>query len=229
MSEWLVSESLRTNIQMAFIHLSAQQTFTGHWVRPDLGRDVRDPSTRKTTSLLSWSLHLVGKQTINKEKGKDMMSGEESVMTKKIKQSKEKVIRGGGAIFRILYHPSSGCWLTVWALVCLSYDGGAVGVNGLGGPFLVQCSQVLWLCKAVAGHSMASGNSRLSLSGAGERFAWSEEDQRGLAPFWEREPHAHSLSCSENSDMITCYLLRVRSFWQESSPTQDSRGRPLWS
>lgn len=51
----------------------------------------------------------MGKQTINKEKGKDMMSGEESVMTKKIKQSKEKVIRGGGAIFRILYHPSSGC------------------------------------------------------------------------------------------------------------------------
>ena len=55
-----------------------------------------------------------------------------------------------------------------------------------------------------------------------KRFAWSEEDQRGLAPFWERHPHAHSLSCSENSDMITCYLLCVRSFWRESSPTQDS-------
>lgn len=140
----------------------------------------------------------------------------------KIKQSKEKVIGGGGAIFRILCHPSSGCWLTVWALVCLSYNGGAVGMNSLGGSFLVQGSQVLWLCKAVAGHYTASGNSRLSVSGTGERFAWNEDDQRALALFWEREPHAHSLSCSENSDMITCYLLCVRSFWQESFPTQDS-------
>lgn len=36
----------------------------------------------KTMFPLSWSLHLVGKQTINEEKDKDMMSGEESVMTK---------------------------------------------------------------------------------------------------------------------------------------------------
>lgn len=95
-------------------------------------------------------------------------------------------------------------------------------MNVLGGPFLTQCSQFLWLCKAVGGHFTASGNSRLSLSRTGERFAWSEEDQRGLAPFWEREPHAHSLSCSENSDMITYYLLCVTSFWRESCPTQDS-------
>lgn len=50
---------------------------------PDLGQDARDPSTHKTMSLLSWSLHLVGKEMINKENDKDTMSGEGSVMIKK--------------------------------------------------------------------------------------------------------------------------------------------------
>ena len=46
------------------------------------------------------------------------------------------------------------CWLTVRALVHLSHSGDAVGMNGLGGSFWTQCSQFLWLCKAMAGHSI---------------------------------------------------------------------------
>ena len=70
----------------------------------------------------------------------------------------------------------------------------------------------------------ASGNPRLSLSGAKERFAWSKEDQGRLVPFWESEgPRAHSLRWSENSDMTPCYLLCVKSCWGGNFPTRDSQ------
>lgn len=73
-------------------------------------------------------------------------------------------------------------------------QGGAVGWNGQGGSFCGLCSQFLWLCKAGAGHSTASGNSKLSLSGAEARFACSKEDPGGLVPFWEREGLGLTLS-----------------------------------
>lgn len=56
-----------------------------------------------------------------------------------------------------------------------------------------------------------------------ERHLHGARKTRELVPFWE-SPTAHCLSCSENSDMITSYLLCVKSCWGGSSPTQDSQG-----
>lgn len=100
---------------------SKEQRVTEYPLVPGLGQGARNLSVDKTISLLSWSLCLKLKWMINKKKDQYMMSGKRSVMTKKVKQSKEKEwLKEGRAVWRILYNIPCGCWLTVWASVCLS-------------------------------------------------------------------------------------------------------------
>ena len=164
------------------------------------------------------------KWMINKKKDQCMMSGKGSIMTKnKGRQGERGTERGEGCFEKslkylwMLTHCSSpGSPVSQWGC-CWIERTGRVLLNPVF-PVSVVMQGSGWTFHT------ASGNPRLSLSGAKERFAWSKEDQGRLVPFWEREgPRAHSLRWSENSDMTPCYLLCVKSCWGGNFPTRDSQ------
>ena len=135
-----------------------------------------------------------------------------------------------GGLFWEVFEIPCGCWLTVWALVHLSHNGDAVGYNGLGGSFWTQCSQFLWLCKAVAGHSIQP------LETPGCHYLELKRDLHGAKR--TREGWCHSgrektpgLTLSDGLKIMT-WLPVIYCVWRAvgegTFQLEILRGRPLW-
>ena len=151
-----------------------------------------------------------------------MMSGKGSVTTKnKGRQGERRTERGEGCFEKSLKYLVNGLDspISQWGC-CWNEWTGRVLLNPVF-PVSVVMQGSGWTFHT------ASGNSRPSLSGAEERFAWSKGQGR-LVPFWERQgPRAHSLRWSENNDLTPCYLLCVKCCWGGTFHLEILRERPL--